>query len=141
MAPKGILKNNSSNLKEDHNLTWDENNLALTESQKDSTMKVTEPKTPYVRYNHETDTVENMNEIPDLNLNGHASSSSASTAPSSRSASFSLPPEEIGKVRDELNKQNHPTRIVSTGSDDFESEEDDVAQEKHQEFQKKRGKH
>ena len=39
-------------------LQWDEENLALTEAQKDSQMKITEPKTPYVRYNAETDTVE-----------------------------------------------------------------------------------
>lgn len=39
-------------------LQWDEENLALTEIQKDSLMKITEPKTPYVRYNAETDTVE-----------------------------------------------------------------------------------
>lgn len=39
-------------------LSWDEENLALTEIQKDSLMKITEPKTPYVRYNAETDTVE-----------------------------------------------------------------------------------
>lgn len=39
-------------------LQWDEENLALTEAQKDSQMKITEPKTPYVRYNAETDTVD-----------------------------------------------------------------------------------
>jgi hypothetical protein len=39
-------------------LQWDEENLALTEIQKDSLMKIMEPKTPYVRYNAETDTVE-----------------------------------------------------------------------------------
>lgn len=39
-------------------LQWDEENLALTEIQKDSLMKITEPKTPYVRYNAETDEVE-----------------------------------------------------------------------------------
>ena len=39
-------------------LQWDEENLAITEAQKDSHMKITEPKTPYVRYNAETDTVE-----------------------------------------------------------------------------------
>ena len=39
-------------------LQWDEENLALTEAQKDSQMKITEPKTPYVRYNAETDTIE-----------------------------------------------------------------------------------
>lgn len=30
-------------------LTWDEENLAATEIGKDSLMKITEPKTPYVR--------------------------------------------------------------------------------------------
>ena len=40
------------------NLHWDEANLALTEIQKDSLMKITEPKTPYVRYNPETDEIE-----------------------------------------------------------------------------------
>lgn len=39
-------------------LQWDEENLALTEAQKDSQMKITEPKTPYVRYDAETDTFE-----------------------------------------------------------------------------------
>ena len=38
-------------------LRWDEENLALTEIQKDSFMKITEPKTPYVRYNPETDKI------------------------------------------------------------------------------------
>jgi len=41
-------------------LSWDEENLALTELQKDSLMKITEPKTPYVRYNALTDEVENL---------------------------------------------------------------------------------
>jgi hypothetical protein len=39
-------------------LQWDEANIALTELQKDSQMKITEPKTPYVRYNAELDEVE-----------------------------------------------------------------------------------
>jgi len=39
-------------------LQWDEANIALTEIQKDSLMKITEPKTPFVRYNAETDEIE-----------------------------------------------------------------------------------
>lgn len=39
-------------------LQWDEQNIALTEIQKDSLMKITEPKTPYVRYNAETDEID-----------------------------------------------------------------------------------
>lgn len=34
-------------------LTWDEENLAATEIERDSLMKIDEPKTPYVRYNAE----------------------------------------------------------------------------------------
>ncbi|KAJ7498488.1 hypothetical protein FB451DRAFT_1072191 [Mycena latifolia] len=67
--PKGILKNTpQAPGTGGHSLQWDEENLALTEIQKDSLMKITEPKTPYVRYNAETDTVEG--EIPNLDLNG-----------------------------------------------------------------------
>jgi len=68
--PKGILKNTPQGTGPTggHSLQWDEENLALTEIQKDSLMKITEPKTPYVRYNAETDTVEG--EIPNLDLNG-----------------------------------------------------------------------
>ncbi|KAF8214051.1 hypothetical protein K438DRAFT_1915207 [Mycena galopus ATCC 62051] len=68
--PKGILKNTpqAPGATGGHSLQWDEENLALTEIQKDSLMKITEPKTPYVRYNAETDTVEG--EIPNLDLNG-----------------------------------------------------------------------
>jgi len=72
--PRGILKNvtrnnnnNSSSSSssssqpqsqtQSHGLAWDEANLSLNEVQKDSTMKITEPKTPYVRYNAETDEV------------------------------------------------------------------------------------
>ncbi|KAH9943143.1 uncharacterized protein BXZ73DRAFT_97197 [Epithele typhae] len=68
--PKGILKNAPPNAPggTQHSLQWDEENLALTEAQKDSHMKITEPKTPYVRYNAETDTVES--DIPSLDLNG-----------------------------------------------------------------------
>jgi protein phosphatase inhibitor 2 len=40
------------------NLQWDEANIALTAIKKDIQMKITEPKTPYVRYNAETDEVE-----------------------------------------------------------------------------------
>ncbi|KAI0722603.1 hypothetical protein C8Q76DRAFT_366201 [Earliella scabrosa] len=65
--PKGILKNAPpSTPGNQHSLQWDEENLALTEAQKDSHMKITEPKTPYVRYNAETDTVES--DIPSLDL-------------------------------------------------------------------------
>ena len=41
-------------------LKWDEENLIITEAQKDSTMKIDEPKTPYVHYDHELDKIIDM---------------------------------------------------------------------------------
>lgn len=67
IRPRGILKNahhpaSSSaaapgGTHHAGGLAWDEANLSLNDLQKDSTMKITEPKTPYVRYNPETDEV------------------------------------------------------------------------------------
>ncbi|KAJ7724918.1 hypothetical protein B0H16DRAFT_1540244 [Mycena metata] len=80
--PKGILKNTDTpQAPIGHSLQWDEENLALTEIQKDSLMKITEPKTPYVRYNAETDTVEG--EIPNLDLNGQYVWTNGSSNPTS----------------------------------------------------------
>jgi len=61
-------------------LSWDEENLALTEIGKDSLMKITEPKTPYVRYNAELDIVENMNDIPSFDLSQNQASTSSSSS-------------------------------------------------------------
>jgi len=41
-------------------------------------MKITEPKTPYVRYNAELDEVENMGDIPSFDLNRNQSSATSS---------------------------------------------------------------
>ncbi|KAL0950202.1 hypothetical protein HGRIS_010194 [Hohenbuehelia grisea] len=78
--PKGILKNapqQSGNAT--HSLQWDEENIALTEIQKDSLMKITEPKTPYVRYNAELDEVEG--DIPGFDLNASAPGSAGPNSP------------------------------------------------------------
>jgi len=74
--PKGILKNAAGSGNQPH-LQWDEENLALTEIQKDSLMKITEPKTPYVRYNAETDQIE---DIPNLDLSGRYSAPNSNPA-------------------------------------------------------------
>ncbi|KAG6902451.1 hypothetical protein C0995_016312 [Termitomyces sp. Mi166 len=72
--PKGILKNAPPQPGTPIHLQWDEENIALTEIQKDSLMKITEPKTPYVRYNAETDEIEGVTfgnpDIPNLDLDG-----------------------------------------------------------------------
>ncbi len=55
-----------------YRLQWDEANLAATEIEKDSLMKITEPKTPYVRYNAELDQVENMGGKSPFHYYGHS---------------------------------------------------------------------
>jgi len=57
---QGAPRSNADQIHARHSLQWDEENLALTEIQKDSLMKITEPKTPFVRYNAELDIVENL---------------------------------------------------------------------------------
>ena len=52
----------------DGSVRWDEVNLNLNDLQRDSTMKITEPKTPYVRYNAETDEVMDLDKIPGFEL-------------------------------------------------------------------------
>lgn len=95
-------------------LQWDEENLALTELQKDSQMKITEPKTPYVRYNAELDEVEggtylypsrriahlihNHADIPDFSLaSDHPLAASPAVSPTTGSfqptAPAASPPE------------------------------------------------
>ncbi|RXW25463.1 hypothetical protein EST38_g408 [Candolleomyces aberdarensis] len=113
--PKGILKNaphsssgqqqQQQQQQQQHSLQWDEENLALTEINKDSLMKITEPKTPFVRYNPLTDEVEggacarlslpnhlsnppqstplSLADIPDLNLSSGYSSHGSHSEPNS----------------------------------------------------------
>ncbi|MBW0501324.1 hypothetical protein O181_041039 [Austropuccinia psidii MF-1] len=77
VRPKGILKNKLGSEQESRSphLTWDEPNLALNDLNRDSKMKITEPKTPFVRYNPDTDEVMNLDSIPDFDLGGVSSSS------------------------------------------------------------------
>ncbi|KAJ3401155.1 hypothetical protein HDV05_000634 [Chytridiales sp. JEL 0842] len=55
--PKGILKKQGANDGGAPKLRWDEDNLMITEAQKNSTMKITEPKTPFIHYDHENDQI------------------------------------------------------------------------------------
>jgi len=77
---------------------WDEVNLSLNDVNRDSTMRITEPKTPYVRYNAETDEVMDLDKIPGFELGqtehqatGNTTTEGEGSRPSgsSRSSSFS----------------------------------------------------
>ncbi|KAL7410293.1 hypothetical protein BDY24DRAFT_400038 [Mrakia frigida] len=150
-------------------INWDEANIAETEAQKDSTMKILEPKTPYVRYDAENDLV--LSDVPGFDLahvNGsgpsiptlpglddfpplssHASTSSSPpngagpSLPSSRSTSFSLPPS------DPSDPNSRPTVVRSTagssnGGGEVDEDDDEMTpeqEEKHRAFVKARGRH
>ncbi|KZP06723.1 hypothetical protein FIBSPDRAFT_804601 [Athelia psychrophila] len=103
--PKGILKN-APPTGHQYSLQWDEANLALTEIQKDSLMKITEPKTPYVRYNAETDEVEG--DIPNFDLGGFNASPPGTSALDDNSAPSSR--------RTSLSSAGRPSGSLSGGS-------------------------
>ncbi|KAL0580741.1 hypothetical protein V5O48_001299 [Marasmius crinis-equi] len=100
-------------------LQWDEENLALTEIQKDSLMKITEPKTPYVRYNPETDEVEG--DIPLLDLSGRfvsppsptSPTNADSSSPSSRRTSVSSAGRPGNSVSGRSNSSGQSSRSTS----------------------------
>ncbi|KAG1172862.1 hypothetical protein G6F70_002179 [Rhizopus microsporus] len=124
---KGILKKTKST-PETTRLRWDEANLELTEAQKDSTMKISEPKTPYVRYNSETDQVLNMDEIPDGFILDRGAESDKSSVTS--------------------NGSKGSRRRVSVSDDDWDADEENKTEEekqeakrRHQEFLRKRAMH
>ncbi|KAG8963833.1 hypothetical protein FRC03_002517 [Tulasnella sp. 419] len=173
--PKGILKNapafprNTST--DSGHLQWDEENLALTEVQKDSLMKITEPKTPYVRYNAELDTVEGMTgEIPPFTLEPRSRTPSAPSSPaanqaafprsssldaSGRRTSFSRPTGSSSSSRspsfnlpaDDPTKAKiraHAQQVMgsnTTGEVEEDEEVDPEAAEKHAAFVRARGRH
>jgi len=150
-----------------HSLQWDEENIAATEIQKDSLMKITEPKTPYVRYNAETDTIEG--DIPTLDLSLFSSSpmeddqpvsptmtlsstGADASAPSSRRTSFSSSGRPGTSMSHRsgsssrstsFNLPRHGSRSRSPeGEVDFEEDDmDEEAAKKHAEFIRARGRH
>ncbi|KAI0080821.1 hypothetical protein K474DRAFT_1564800, partial [Panus rudis PR-1116 ss-1] len=169
--PKGILKNAPQpNPQPQHSLQWDEENIALTEAEKGGHMKITEPKTPYVRYNAETDTFEG--EIPNLDLSGQASSPTTSippispsstgatggdtSAPSSRRTSFSSTGRAPSTGRPGSGTSSRSTSFSLPNEaretirdlngrqpgDEIEDEEmDEETAAKHQAFLRARGRH
>ncbi|KAF8928670.1 hypothetical protein BGZ58_009457 [Dissophora ornata] len=81
---KGILKRPAPQQQNDERaprLKWDEENLTITEAQKDSTMKINEPKTPYVHYDHELDKVMDMDDSFSLDNPKKKSAALAHTPP------------------------------------------------------------
>ncbi|KAK7049714.1 hypothetical protein VNI00_005745 [Paramarasmius palmivorus] len=165
--PKGILKNaptpsQSTPGTGGHSLQWDEENLALTEVQKDSLMKITEPKTPYVRYNPLTDEVEgdlNGRFVTTSPPHSPTSPTNADTSgPSSRRTSISSTGRPPASVSGRSNSSGQSSRSTSFNlpdearkgiraeggepGDEIEVEEmDEETAAKHAAFVRARGRH
>ncbi|KAJ3105251.1 hypothetical protein HDU97_008274 [Phlyctochytrium planicorne] len=115
-------------------LRWDEDNLMMTEAQKSSTMKITEPKTPFIHYNHETDEIlGNTGSVPPLEL---------STAISSAKGLMSLNSED-SLISSDSERRSTASSVKSTS--DWESDEDETLTEeekaKRAKFAKLRSQH
>jgi len=143
-------------------LQWDEENIDAAEKEKEATTRMTidEPKTPFVRYNAETDTVEG--DIPSLDLYGRhipeggrtqsptgesepqspssprrpsiSGRSSGGSSAGSRSTSFNLPDEARRTIH--LEDRDRGGEV----SEDDEMDEE-AAAAKHAAFVRARGRH
>ncbi|KAK8849442.1 hypothetical protein IAR55_004774 [Kwoniella newhampshirensis] len=118
---RGILKNpfrRPSGLTEDmlvdgerqpgDHLQWDEANIALTEIQKDSLMKIDEPKTPYVRYDAEHDRVITDDDVPGFDLESDKIPKSPSTPLSPNRSVLPDTPEHAALMHNTLVNSQHP---------------------------------
>ncbi|KAJ2771524.1 hypothetical protein IWQ57_002179 [Coemansia nantahalensis] len=101
--PKGILKKAHENdiPANSTRLRWDEDNLKITEAQKDAKMKVDEPKTPFIRYNPDDADMDEMDEMEDLKLTSGVSSRSSSVASSPKRAQVVAPLDWVSENEDE----------------------------------------
>ncbi|KAK4052874.1 hypothetical protein OIO90_004150 [Microbotryomycetes sp. JL221] len=126
-----------------NNLQWDETNLTLNEVQRDSTMKITEPKTPYVRYDAETDTVMDLDKIPGFEL-GRAEESGSDLnmqSPASPSTSASAGASRRGSEASEKMVKVDAAALSGNDDDDDDELQDDETRAHREQFAKKRGGH
>ncbi|CAG8564160.1 16179_t:CDS:2 [Funneliformis mosseae] len=133
--PKSILKKPSINFQSKvPKLKWDEDNIQLTEAQKNSTMKITEPKTPYIHYNQETDEImTDLETIPGLALG------SSSIGSSSNQGSSGVSP--VGSLSSVSPSSAHFPDSIKDDWDSENSEEGEETKAKRKKFAQLRAKH
>lgn len=120
-------------------LKWDEANLYLTEQEKNSTMKITEPKTPYAP---QYDPAEDADDIAMLDAQGSDAGPNGAM-----SKVEDIPSLDIGSAEQEMDTDDPaPKRKVSVSNGP--SEEDEPAgsrtpeeEAKHRKFEKMRREH
>lgn len=134
-------------------LKWDEVNLYLTEQQRDSTMKITEPKTPYApQYNPDDD----MDDISEFGSGGYLSEAVNGAAGAGVGPSSSNGGLDMSKLDHELENASvssgskrvlvKPEGESLPGPDGMDDDPDAgltpaQLEEKHQEFEKHRKEH
>lgn len=128
-------------------LKWDEANLYLTEQEKDSKMKITEPKTPYAPQYDPAEDAEDLAMLDTMatTANGHASHSQAHT--SAMSKTTDIPSLELGEAEQEMDVDTAPKRKVSVSNLPPSDDEDDAGSRtpeeaaKHRKFEEMRKQH
>ncbi|OMP85644.1 hypothetical protein BK809_0004315, partial [Diplodia seriata] len=126
-------------------LKWDEANLYLTEQQRDSTMKITEPKTPYASH---YDPAEDEEEIAALDANQIVVDELDKTKPKKKSSKEDdIPGLDLGEPEVENAGAHHSDgekRVVvdpDSMDETKREEEPPQEQEKHRQFEQARKKH
>ncbi|KAJ3274465.1 hypothetical protein HDV01_002593 [Terramyces sp. JEL0728] len=128
MKKNSILKRPTDSQHGQKGIRWDEDNLAITEAQKDSTMKILEPKTPYIHYDASMDELKGTSSqgVPPMELERAINLQN------------SLKRENSQEIPFDVDKQ---LNISSKEHDWSEDEEDPKEKQKHQRFKKMRAEH
>lgn len=139
-TPGDVADENSPRLK------WDEANLYLTEQERDSTMKITEPKTPYAAH---YDPAEDEEEIAALDANHIVVDELDKTKPKQKpSKEDDIPGLDLGEPEVENAGAHHSPdgekRVIvdlNTADEARHEEEPPQEKEKHRQFEQARKKH
>ncbi|KAF9168872.1 hypothetical protein BGX21_002403 [Mortierella sp. AD011] len=140
---KGILKRPASRQQHDERfprLKWDEENLTITEAQKDSTMKIDEPKTPYVYYDQELDKVMDLDDAFSLDCEKKKKSGSSMQGVQNGNGSK----QDSNDEEEEQEEDDEDDDADEWGDSDDEDEDEEEEQPKkidHDKFARMRAEH
>ena len=126
-------------------LKWDEANLYLTEQQRDSTMKITEPKTPYAKH---YDPAEDEDEDDDLLLDGDHAGGRDHDIPglSLGEPEEDIPESEFASAKDGSSRKQSKVHVNDEDATPQHDADEYVGmtpeeREKHRRFEEARKKH